>query len=149
MTPFRSQGAASLGLQAHAPDFRSFAAVADTFVGAKLLRVCLFAAAVCSFVCCRRLVRARAGKLAWGAYNSNACPAGSYVIIDVAQCKDAATITGRDWWDLGPSTGTSGSDPWLPRVAPLRSAYKEHNGREPAFTNFTSTTAGGRPFVET
>ncbi len=55
--------------------------------------------AVCLHVCLRRLVRARAGKLAWGVKGSNACPAGSSVITDVAQCQAAAATAGKTWRD--------------------------------------------------
>ncbi len=59
--------------------------------------VCLLAcacASVRSFVCLpaptRACARAGAGKLAWGAFGTDACPAGSSVITDYAQCKAAA-----------------------------------------------------------
>ncbi len=35
-----------------------------------------------------------AGKLAWGPNNTNACPAGSSVIVDEAQCQAAAATVG-------------------------------------------------------
>ncbi len=39
----------------------------------------------------------RAGKLAWGALNSNECPAGSARITDEAQCTAAAATAGLPW----------------------------------------------------
>ncbi len=39
-----------------------------------------------------------AGKLAWGALNTNACPAGSSVISDEAQCQAAAATAGKGWY---------------------------------------------------
>jgi hypothetical protein len=47
--------------------------------------------------------RARAGKLAWGAFNTNYCPAGSYVITNVAQCQAAAATAGKPWLGSGSS----------------------------------------------
>ena len=49
------------------------------------------------------VMRVRAGKLAWGAANTNACPAGSSVITDAAQCQAAAATAGKTWY---------GSDSW-------------------------------------
>ncbi len=42
-------------------------------------------------------MRPRAGIVSWGAAGSNACPAGSYVIVDEAQCQAAAATTRKDW----------------------------------------------------
>ncbi len=61
--------------------------------------VCLFAG-VCLFVClfiCAEHGCARAGKLAWGVQGANACPAGSSVINDAAQCQAAAATAGQAW----------------------------------------------------
>jgi hypothetical protein len=49
-----------------------------------------------------------AGKLAWGAAGGNACPAGSYVIVDATQCR-AAAVTAGGRFDL------MNSYPTLPR----------------------------------
>ena len=39
----------------------------------------------------------RAGVIAWGVQGANACPAGSYVIVDEAQCQAAAKTAGKVW----------------------------------------------------
>jgi hypothetical protein len=41
----------------------------------------------------------RAGVLAWGVKGTNVCPAGSYVIVDEAQCQAAAATAGKGWKD--------------------------------------------------
>ena len=46
---------------------------------------------VCSLAC------ARAVKLKYGAANTNFCPAGSYVITDLEQCRAAAATAGSYW----------------------------------------------------
>ncbi len=80
-----------------------------------IVLVCLLAVAEAH--CCVRLFAylvaatracARAGKLVWGALNTNACPAGSSVITDAAQCQAAAATAGKGW-------SGSGSWPDAPR----------------------------------
>ncbi len=61
--------------------------------------MCLFAAAVCLSSATHAC--ACAGKLAWGAANTNACPAGAYVIVDYAQCEAAAATAGKAWYRSG------------------------------------------------
>ncbi len=51
----------------------------------------------------------RAGKLTWGALNTNACPAGSFVITDAAECQVAAGTAGMPW------VGDPLRDPFIPR----------------------------------
>jgi hypothetical protein len=60
------------------------------------------------FACGDTCVRACAGPLAWGNFNSTDCPAGSYRIIDAAQCQAAAMAT-RNYW------ARSASKPDVPR----------------------------------
>ncbi len=75
-------------------------------------------------------MRTRAGKLAWGAPDTNACPAGSYVIVDEAQCRAAAATAGKVWiasasWAANPRGcfwDTSYSDVFL-NTHPTGAAY--------------------------
>ncbi len=60
----------------------------------------LFAVGVCVGVPAPAHACARAG-VAWGAANTNACPAGSYVIVDEAQCRAAAATAGKGWYGSG------------------------------------------------
>jgi hypothetical protein len=59
------------------------------FLGRRARRIaCLL---VCSLAC------ARAAKLMYGAFNTNACPTGSYVITNLEQCRAAAATAGFYW----------------------------------------------------
>ncbi len=53
---------------------------------------------------CSLLHPACAGKTVFGLKGSNTCPAGSYVIVDVAECESAAATAGQRYF------GTVGSN---------------------------------------
>jgi hypothetical protein len=53
---------------------------------------------------CSLLHAACAGKTVFGPKGSNTCPAGSYVIVDVAECQSAAAAAGQRYF------GTVGSN---------------------------------------
>ncbi len=62
----------------------------------------------CFFVSCRVLLLlqlACAGIFLFGVKGSNACPAGSYVIVDEAQCKIAAETAGQGYFGSVPGSG--------------------------------------------
>jgi hypothetical protein len=61
-------------------------------------------------------VRARAGKLAWGEQGTNACPAGSSAITDVAQCQAAAKTAGKNWYGSSKDAGSPRWCSWLTNV---------------------------------
>ena len=67
------------------------------------LFVCLFAAAL-PLALPLPQQRACAGKTVFGLKGSNTCPAGSYVIVDVAECQSAAAAAGQRYF------GTVGSN---------------------------------------
>ncbi len=64
------------------------------------LFACLFAWMLASSL----LQPSCAGKTVFGLKGSNTCPAGSYVIVDVAECQSAAAAAGQRYY------GTVGAD---------------------------------------
>jgi hypothetical protein len=49
------------------------------------------------FISLQHLMRVRAGVVAWGVKGSNSCPAGTYAIVDLAQCRYAAETANTRW----------------------------------------------------